>query len=142
MCFHRARISLAILGVCVFWVFVVLVHSCSLSSCSLQKRLVLCGGKKKVSALMESTLNGLSNGSHSVVEDVNGVHGATEDQLVTPWTVSVARCQMWITFCLSCVANFVLATSRACLFIFLIVFTQNFCGGLVDLAFYIILYVF
>ncbi|KAH7523557.1 hypothetical protein FEM48_Zijuj06G0024700 [Ziziphus jujuba var. spinosa] len=92
---------LAILGVGVFWVFVVLVHSCSLSSSSLQKKLVVGKGERKVSALMESTLKEMRNGSHdnSVngkfgfgggVEDVYGEDRATEDQLVTPWTVSIA----------------------------------------------------
>ncbi|KAF3446728.1 hypothetical protein FNV43_RR11908 [Rhamnella rubrinervis] len=39
---------------------------------------------------MESKLKEMSNGSHSVAQDVNGVSRDTEDQLVTPWTVSVA----------------------------------------------------
>eukprot|EP00262_Sarcandra_glabra_P013756 TRINITY_DN387_c1_g2_i4.p1 TRINITY_DN387_c1_g2~~TRINITY_DN387_c1_g2_i4.p1 ORF type:complete len:628 (+),score=103.08 TRINITY_DN387_c1_g2_i4:268-2151(+) len=68
--------------------------SCSSSSSSR-------GGERKVRVLMESTLNG---GPPSVldidsqpkptvgggVEDVYGQDRATEDQLVTPWTVSVA----------------------------------------------------
>lgn len=105
MLFTQSKNLLAILGVGVFWVFVVLVHSCSLSSSSLQKKLVVGKGERKVSALMESTLKEMRSGSHdnSVngkfgfgggVEDVYGEDRATEDQLVTPWTVSIARCEM------------------------------------------------
>ncbi|GMY17553.1 NADP-dependent malic enzyme isoform X2 [Fagus crenata] len=59
-------------------------------------------GVRKVFALMESTMKEMRNGGdHSVVEevkfgygggveDVYGEDSATEDQLVTPWTVSVA----------------------------------------------------
>ena len=68
----------------------------------LQKRRTLfCGGeRRKVSALMASTL--INGGDSAVdrdnksgygggVDDVYGEDSATLDQLVTPWTVSVAR---------------------------------------------------
>lgn len=61
-------------------------------------------GERKLSALMEGTLKETRNGSlESVnsnfgvgggVEDVYGEDRATEDQLVTPWTVSIARSEM------------------------------------------------
>ncbi|KAL9440277.1 hypothetical protein AB3S75_019021 [Citrus x aurantiifolia] len=65
---------------------------------SLQK-LLLGRGERRVFALMESTTNTMVNGSDldnnnaaggGGVVDVYGEDFATEDQLITPWTVSVA----------------------------------------------------
>lgn len=53
---------------------------------------------------MESTMKEMRDGASVLdfdskstveggVEDVYGEDRATEDQLVTPWTISVARCQ-------------------------------------------------
>lgn len=58
--------------------------------------LVSGGGERKVRVAMAS--NGVSgldmekkSGGGGGVEDIYGEDSATEDQLVTPWTVSVAR---------------------------------------------------
>ena len=57
-------------------------------------------GERNVTLLMENTLKEMRDGSAAVepkstvgggVEDVYGEDQATEDQPVTPWTVSVAR---------------------------------------------------
>ncbi|XP_058115233.1 NADP-dependent malic enzyme isoform X2 [Magnolia sinica] len=86
--------------------------SSSSSSCSRfarsQRRVVLCccsqgtgRGEIKIRALMESTLKEIRDGASVLdmdpkstvgggVEDVYGEDRATEDQLVTPWTISVA----------------------------------------------------
>jgi hypothetical protein len=56
------------------------------ASCYLQRAVVLgCGGERKVWALLERRT--MMNG----VEKTNGEDVATEEQLITPWTVSVAR---------------------------------------------------
>ncbi|KAL5999644.1 hypothetical protein ACLOJK_037929 [Asimina triloba] len=76
---------------------------------SSQRRLVLCccsqgtgRGERKIRALMESTMKEIRDGASVLdmdpgatvgggVEDPYGEDCATEDQLVTPWTISVAR---------------------------------------------------
>ncbi|XP_038699231.1 NADP-dependent malic enzyme-like isoform X1 [Tripterygium wilfordii] len=67
----------------------------SLNKLSVLMRRVIGRGDKRVCATMESVLiNGIDkdykNGVAGGVEDVYGEDSATEDQLVTPWTVSVA----------------------------------------------------
>lgn len=52
--------------------------------------------ERRVCAVMETTMtNGVDLGNKATigggVEDVYGEDFATEDQLITPWTVSVAR---------------------------------------------------
>uniref|UniRef100_A0A9I9D0D9 Malic enzyme n=1 Tax=Cucumis melo TaxID=3656 RepID=A0A9I9D0D9_CUCME len=72
-----------------------------LTFCHLQRNLVFIGRRFEIEALgsMESSMKKtMSNGSvHMEMEEIDnkfeeayGEHNATEDQLITPWTVSVA----------------------------------------------------
>lgn len=74
---------------------------------------VRCGvGREKAplkGVVMESTLKGIREEGASVldpkstvgggVEDVYGEDRATEEQLVTPWTLSVARSSLSVSVC-------------------------------------------
>ena len=65
------------------------------------QRLILCGGegdtRTKLFALMSSTLKEMRNGTVSEkghgsgAQDICGEDCASEDQLITPWSASVAR---------------------------------------------------
>lgn len=77
------------------------IYSCL---CVPQSRVLLAKGrdhKEVIRMDSSSTLDAVKNGASVVdpkstvgggVEDVYGEDRATEDQLITPWTFSVARC--------------------------------------------------